>query len=64
MQETPTFEELLELSKSSLDQLNNQNLPLKESLEVYKQGLAYLKEAQKLLEETELEYQELTSTQE
>lgn len=64
MQTTPNFEELIELSKKSLDQLSNQNLPLKESLEIYKQGLTYLKEAQKLLEEAKLEYQEISKPQE
>lgn len=64
MQQTPNFEELIELSKNSLDKLSNQNLPLKESLEIYKQGLSYLKEAQKLLEEAKLQYQEITNPQE
>lgn len=61
MQTAPNFEELIELSKKSLDELSNQNLPLKESLQIYKQGLAYLKEAQKLLEEAKLEYQEISN---
>lgn len=64
MQTTPDFEELIELSKRSLDSLSNQNLPLKESLEIYKQGLSYLKEAQRLLEEAKLEYQEISKPQE
>ncbi|HIY44181.1 exodeoxyribonuclease VII small subunit [uncultured Helicobacter sp.] len=64
MQTTPNFEELIELSKRSLDSLSNQNLPLKESLEIYKQGLSYLKEAQRLLEEAKLEYQEISKPQE
>lgn len=64
MQTSPNFEELIELSKKSLDQLSNQNLSLKESLKIYKQGLAHLKEAQKLLEEAKLEYQEISKPQE
>ena len=64
MQTTPNFEELIELSKRSLDSLSNQNLPLKESLEIYKQGLSYLKEAQRLLEEAKVEYQEISKPQE
>ena len=64
MQTTPNFEELIEHSKRSLDSLSNQNLPLKESLEIYKQGLSYLKEAQRLLEEAKLEYQEISKPQE
>ncbi|RDU69044.1 exodeoxyribonuclease VII small subunit [Helicobacter cholecystus] len=58
------FEELVELSKKSLDELSHQNLSLKESLEIYKQGLAYLNEAQRLLEEAKLEYQEISNPQE
>lgn len=63
-QETLDFEKLVELSKNALDQLNNQDLPLKESLKIYKQGLQYLNEAQRLLEEAKLEYEILNSNQE
>lgn len=58
------FEKLVELSKNALEQLNDQNLPLKESLKIYKQGLQHLNEAQKLLEEAKLEYEILNSNQE
>lgn len=58
------FEKLVELSKNALEQLNDQNLPLKESLKIYKQGLQHLNEAQKLLEEAKLEYEILNSDQE
>lgn len=64
VQENLDFEKLVELSKNALDQLNNQNLPLKESLKIYKQGLQYLNDAQKLLEEAKLEYEILNTNQE
>lgn len=63
-QEKLDFEKLVELSKDSLERLNNQNLPLKESLKIYKQGLQYLNDAQKLLEEAKLEYEILNTNQE
>lgn len=63
-QENLDFEKLVELSKKALDELNNQNLPLKESLKIYKQGLQYLNDAQKLLEEAKLEYEILNTNQE
>lgn len=63
-QEKLDFEKLVELSKDSLEKLNNQNLPLKESLKIYKQGLQYLNDAQKLLEEAQLEYEILNTNQE
>lgn len=58
------FEKLVELSKNALDQLSDQNLPLKESLKIYKQGLKHLNDAQKLLEEAKLEYEILNTNQE
>ncbi|RDU69385.1 exodeoxyribonuclease VII small subunit [Helicobacter brantae] len=63
-EEKKDFETLVELSKKALDHLNNQNLSLKESMQIYKQGLQYLNEAQKLLEEAKLEYEILNSNQE
>lgn len=63
-EEKMDFEKLVELSKEALDSLNNQNLPLKESMKIYKQGLQYLNEAQKLLEEAKLEYEILNSNEE
>lgn len=62
-EEKMDFEKLVELSKEALDNLNNQNLPLKESMKIYKQGLQYLNEAQKLLEEAKLEYEILNGSQ-
>lgn len=62
-EEKMDFEKLVELSKEALDNLNNQDLPLKESMKIYKQGLQYLNEAQKLLEEAKLEYEILNGSQ-
>lgn len=58
-EKTQDFETLIELSKSALKELNNQSLTLKESLEIYKNGLQSLEQAQKLLEEAKLEYSTL-----
>lgn len=53
------FETLINLSKTALERLGDPKLTLKESLEIYKMGLANLNKAQKLLEEAELEYKTL-----
>lgn len=58
-EKTQDFETLIELSKSALKELNDQSLTLKESLEIYKNGLQSLEQAQKLLEEAKLEYSTL-----
>lgn len=58
-EKTQDFETLIELSKSALKELNDQFLTLKESLEIYKNGLQSLEQAQKLLEEAKLEYSTL-----
>lgn len=58
-EKTQDFETLIELSKSALKELNNQSLTLKESLEIHKNGLQSLEQAQKLLEEAKLEYSTL-----
>ena len=63
-EEKKDFETLVELSKKALDHLSEQNLSLKESMQIYKQGLDYLNQAQKLLEEAKLEYETLNTNQE
>jgi len=49
-----TFEEKLEASKSILNQLMNPEITLEESLKLYENGLAQIKEAQKMIEEAKV----------
>jgi exodeoxyribonuclease VII small subunit len=46
-----TFEEKLEYSKTLLEKLMNPEITLEESVKLYEEGLANMKEAQKLIEE-------------
>jgi exodeoxyribonuclease VII small subunit len=46
-----TFEEKLEYSKELLETLMNPEITLEESVKLYEEGLANIKEAQKLIEE-------------
>lgn len=55
------FEEKIAKTKTILQQLNSQELSLKESLTLYKQGMQELKGAQDLLEKAKLEYEEIKS---
>lgn len=49
-----TFEEKLEASKKVLNQLMNPEITLEESLKLYEDGLAKIKEAQKMIEEAKV----------
>jgi len=51
---TQTFEEKLEASKKILNQLMNPEITLEESLKLYENGLAQIKEAQKMIEEAKM----------
>ncbi|SQB98749.1 exodeoxyribonuclease VII small subunit [Helicobacter fennelliae] len=53
------FESKIEKAKQILTQLNAQDLSLKSGLELYKQGIKELKEAQDMLEKAKLEYEEI-----
>lgn len=55
------FEDKIKQIKDILQQLNTQDLSLKDSLTLYKQGMQELKNAQDLLEKAKLEYEEITS---
>ena len=55
------FEEKIAKTKAILQQLGVQDLSLKESLSLYKQGIQELKAAQELLEKAKLEYEEIKS---
>lgn len=51
------FETMLEKAKVVLNKLNSQ-VTLKESLALYESGMRYLKDAQEILEQAKLQYQE------
>jgi exodeoxyribonuclease VII small subunit len=52
-----TFEQKLEESKKILNQLMNPEITLEESLKLYENGLAQIKEAQKMIEEAKVKIQ-------
>lgn len=52
--ENLSFEKKIEKAKELLDKLSNPQITLSDSLEVYKQGIKELDEAQKLLDEAKL----------
>lgn len=56
------FEDKIKQTKEILQKLNTQDLSLKESLELYKQGMQELKNAQNLLEKAKLEYEEIKAS--
>ncbi|AXX92181.1 exodeoxyribonuclease VII small subunit [Malaciobacter molluscorum LMG 25693] len=53
-EETLAFEEKILKAKELLEKLNNQDITLQDSIEVYKSGIKQLDEAQKLLDEAKL----------
>lgn len=58
-EEAVSFEKKLENSKELLNKLIDPEITLSDSVEVYKAGMKELSEAQKLLEEAKLEFEEL-----
>ena len=58
MNEEISFEERLENAKKILAKLQEPEISLKESIELYKKGKEELKSAIKMLEEAELELEE------
>ncbi len=59
MEETLNFEEYLQNVAQCLDKLNDENIGLNESLELYKKGMQNLQQAQKLLEEAQVQCETL-----
>lgn len=53
------FEEMLEKAKVVLNKLNSQEVTLKESLALYEKGMQNLKNAEEILEQAKLRYQEI-----
>ncbi len=52
------FEEKVEKSKTILEQLMDPEITLQKSVELYKDGMKELSQAQKLLEEAKIEFLE------
>ncbi len=52
------FEKKIEISKEILEKLMDPQIPLSQSVELYKSGLKELQEANKLLEEAKIELKE------
>ena len=59
------FEQKVQRVKEILEKLNNNELSLKDGMELYKEGISHLKDAQKMLEEAKIQYEEMkdSSTQ-
>ena len=53
------FEKNIQNAQNYLEQLVDPNITLSKSVEVYKQGIKELEEAQKLLDEAKLEFKEI-----
>jgi exodeoxyribonuclease VII small subunit len=53
------FEAKLENSKKLLNQLSNPDITLSKSIQLYKEGLKELENANKMLEDAKLEFEEL-----
>ncbi len=52
--QTNTFEQKLEESKKILNRLMSPDITLEESLKLYEEGLAQIKDAQKMIEEAKV----------
>lgn len=55
------FEEKMEKINALLKSLNDKDLSLEESVKLYKQGVALLKEAKEILENAKLEVAEINA---
>lgn len=59
MEEALSFEEYLQKVTQCLEKLGDEKIALKESLEIYKEGLENLQKAQKMLENAQLQCETL-----
>jgi exodeoxyribonuclease VII small subunit len=53
------FEDKIELAKELLDKLVDPDITLQNSVKIYKDGMKQLEDAQKLLDEAKLQFEEL-----
>lgn len=60
LKEELSFEEKIESAKELLEKLSNPEITLSDSVNLYKNGIKELEEAQKLLEEAKLNFVEET----
>lgn len=58
-----SFEQKIEEAKKLLEKLIDPEITLSNSVEVYKKGMGELEQAQKLLDEAKLNFQELNKEQ-
>jgi len=58
IKEEQSFEQKLEKAKELLEKLSNPQITLSDSLKLYKNGIAQLEKAQKLLDEAKLIFKE------
>lgn len=57
------FEKKIEKSKDILNKLMSSDITLSDSIKLYKSGIKELNEAQELLQEAKIEFQELSKEQ-
>ena len=57
------FEKRIEEAKKMLNELMNPDITLADSVQLYKDGIKALKEAQKMLEDAKLEIEEIEKNQ-
>ena len=57
------FESKVEAAKKIMERLMDPDIPLEESVKLYKEGMALLKEAGKILEEAKLEVETIEKEQ-
>ncbi len=60
IKEEQSFEEKVEKAKELLEKLGNPDITLSSSVEIYKNGMKELDDAQKLLETSKLQFKELS----
>lgn len=60
IKEELSFEEKVENAKELLEKLGNPDITLSSSVEIYKNGMKELDDAQKLLETAKLKFEELS----
>lgn len=59
VKEEKSFEEKIESAKELLEELTNPEITLSNSVKIYKEGIKELEEAQKLLDNAKLNFEEL-----
>jgi len=62
MSEKATFENEIESAKELLKELNNPEITLAKSVEVYREGIKKLENATKMLDEAKLQIEEFNAT--